>query len=326
MAKLPILSQTLEENQVQPNVSHDVTLISSNHLRNPNSPPNPESSPLENNMPISPIHSPTTTINSHPFGELNEQALPNSGAVYSSDMCERDPTVQDLPSNVVRKETNRGRPKGSKNKRKAPVFLPRPQLESNGKYCVLKIAAGSDIMEKIKEFVMTLKFGVIFLSAMGKVQNVWFENDSAQDPPIYHSGIFKLVSINGVQIGPNVLTNKGETGERLYSYFDLCRNNHMSIHLNGLGGNLFGVVVGKLVAASDVCITMLPMFNCDFYGLSNEGFDQKTQYTCKGGGFLTQGDREYCVGSSSEAIEFVGDESDWNQNPKDEKRIRFSDF
>lgn len=307
--KLPTTSEDNNNNN-QHGVSHHETLLGSLMLRNPNSTPNRVSSPIPNDIPMSSNHIPPIILNSASPNDLNGQVVPSPRANV-----------------VVRQSKPRGRPKGSKNKPKAPIYVAQPLAEPNNKNQLLEIQPGSDIMENVQGFARAHKVGLVFLSGVGRVRNVSFRNYSAHQPSINHVGLFDLVSLSGINVGSAVLTNREETGGMSYSYFNGSHSNYLSIVMTGHRGIMFsGVVTGRLIAASTVILSVTTFINYEFHRLQSQVIDYQNQHPHVSGVGSSMAGPSSCPGSSSEAIGYVDEAMNWDPNPNERKHIRFSDY
>lgn len=131
----------------------------------------------------------------------------------------------------------RGRPSGSKNKPKPPIFVTRDSPNALRSH-VLEVASGSDVAESIAQFARRRQRGVCVLSANGTVTNVTIRQPSAAGAVALH-GRFEILSLTGSFLpGPSP---PGSTGLTVYLP-------------GGQGQVLGGSVVGALVAAGPVMV------------------------------------------------------------------------
>ncbi|KAF5465997.1 hypothetical protein F2P56_015956 [Juglans regia] len=129
----------------------------------------------------------------------------------------------------------RGRPPGSKNKPKPPIFVTRDSpnvLKSH----VMEVAGNADIAESIAQFARRRQRGVCVLSGTGFVANVTLRQPAAPGAVVALHGRFEILSLTGA-----FLPGPGSTG--------------LTVYLAGGQGQIVGgSVVGSLVAAGPVMV------------------------------------------------------------------------
>lgn len=131
----------------------------------------------------------------------------------------------------------RGRPSGSKNKPKPPIFVTRDSPNALRSH-VLEVASGSDVGESIAQFARRRQRGVCVLSANGTVTNVTVKQPSAAGAVALH-GRLEILSLTGSFLpGPSP---PGSVGLTVYL-------------AGGQGQVLGGSVVGALIAAGPVMV------------------------------------------------------------------------
>ncbi|KAH6762648.1 AT-hook motif nuclear-localized protein 20 [Perilla frutescens var. hirtella] len=131
----------------------------------------------------------------------------------------------------------RGRPAGSRNKPKPPIFVTRDSPNALRSH-VLEVANGSDVADSIAQFARRRQRGVCVLSANGTVTNVTIRQPSAAGAVALH-GRFEILSLTGSFLpGPSP---PGSTGLTVYL-------------AGGQGQVVGGSVVGSLVAAGPVMV------------------------------------------------------------------------
>lgn len=131
----------------------------------------------------------------------------------------------------------RGRPSGSKNKPKPPIFVTRDSPNALRSH-VLEVASGSDVAESIAQFARRRQRGVCVLSANGTVTNVTVRQPSAAGAVALH-GRLEILSLTGSFLpGPSP---PGSVGLTVYL-------------AGGQGQVLGGSVVGALIAAGPVMV------------------------------------------------------------------------
>lgn len=148
----------------------------------------------------------------------------------------------------------RGRPPGSRNKPKPPIFVTRDSpnaLRSN----VMEVASGADVAESIAQFARRRQRGVCVLSGAGTVANVTLRQPSAVGAVVALNGRFEILSLTGAFLpGPAPL---GSTG--------------LTVYLAGGPGQVVGgSVVGPLVAAGPVMVVAATFANATYERLPLE--------------------------------------------------------
>ncbi|PIN09260.1 hypothetical protein CDL12_18162 [Handroanthus impetiginosus] len=176
----------------------------------------------------SPIKNPDLSISmndNHPNGAAGED--------------EDDREHSDEPKEgavVVPTRRPRGRPPGSKNKPKPPIFVTRDSPNALRSH-VLEVANGSDVAESIAQFARRRQRGVCVLSANGTVTNVTIRQPAAPGGAVVAlQGRFEILSLTGAFLpGP---APPGTTG--------------------------LTVVVGSLVAAGPVMVIASTFSNATY--------------------------------------------------------------
>ncbi|GMP68161.1 hypothetical protein CsSME_00027874 [Camellia sinensis var. sinensis] len=146
----------------------------------------------------------------------------------------------------------RGRPAGSKNKPKPPIFVTRDSPNALRSH-VMEVSNGSDVVESIAQFARRRQRGVCVLSASGTVTNVNLRQPSSSVMAL--QGRFEILSLTGSFLpGP---APPGSTG--------------LSIYLAGGQGQVVGgAVVGSLVAAGPVMVIAATFSNATYERLPLE--------------------------------------------------------
>ncbi|KAF4377310.1 hypothetical protein G4B88_011145 [Cannabis sativa] len=90
----------------------------------------------------------------------------------------------------------RGRPPGSKNKPKPPIFVTRDSPNALRSH-VMEIASGADIAESVAHFARRRQRGVCVLSGSGTVNNVTLRQPSAATSVMALQGRFEILSLTG---------------------------------------------------------------------------------------------------------------------------------
>ncbi|KAK4708123.1 hypothetical protein R3W88_029048 [Solanum pinnatisectum] len=160
----------------------------------------------------------------------------------------------------------RGRPAGSKNKPKPPIFVTRDSPNALRSH-VMEVANGADVAESIAQFARKRQRGVCVLSATGTVTNVTLRQPSAPGAVMALHGRFEILSLTGAFLpGP---APPGSTGLTIYL-------------AGGQGQVVGGSVVGSLVASGPVMVIASTFSNATYERLPLEEEEE-------GGGTVAQG-------------------------------------
>ncbi|RLN33608.1 AT-hook motif nuclear-localized protein 20-like [Panicum miliaceum] len=107
----------------------------------------------------------------------------------------------------------RGRPPGSKNKPKPPIFVTRDSPSALRSH-VMEVAGGADIAESIADFAPRRQRGVCVLSGAGTVADVALRQPAAPGAVVSIRGRFEILSLTGTFLpGPSP---PGATGLTVY--------------------------------------------------------------------------------------------------------------
>lgn len=148
----------------------------------------------------------------------------------------------------------RGRPPGSKNKPKPPIFVTRDSPNALRSH-VMEVANGSDVAESIANFARRRQRGVCVLSASGTVTNVTLRNPSSTGAVMALHGRFEILSLTGSFLpGP---APPGSTGLTIYL-------------AGGQGQVVGGSIVGPLVATGPVMVIAATFSNATYERLPLE--------------------------------------------------------
>ncbi|CAI0464711.1 unnamed protein product [Linum tenue] len=150
----------------------------------------------------------------------------------------------------------RGRPPGSKNKPKPPIFVTRDSPNALKSH-VMEIASGTDITDSLACFARKRQRGVCVLSGNGMVTNVTIKQPSAGagSPPATLPGRFEILSLMGAFLpGP---APPGATGLTIYL-------------AAGQGQVVGGSVVGPLIASGPVMVIAATFSNATYERLPLE--------------------------------------------------------
>ncbi|KAI4372564.1 hypothetical protein MLD38_010778 [Melastoma candidum] len=155
---------------------------------------------------------------------------------------------------VVATRRSRGRPAGSKNKPKPPIFVTRDSLNTLRSH-VMEIAEGTDVAGSIAQFARRRQRGVCVLSGSGTVANVTLRQPSAPGAVMALHGRFEILSLAGTFLpGPAPPRSAG-----------------LTIYLAGGQGQVVGgSVVGSLVASGPVMVISATFSNATYERLPLE--------------------------------------------------------
>ncbi|XP_045794953.1 AT-hook motif nuclear-localized protein 20-like, partial [Trifolium pratense] len=151
----------------------------------------------------------------------------------------------------------RGRPPGSKNRPKPPIFVTRDSPNALKSH-VMEVAGGADIAESVAQFARRRQRGVCVLSGSGTVANVTLRQPSAPGAVVALHGRFEILSLTGTFLpGP---APPGSTGLTVYL-------------AGGQGQVVGGCVVGTLVAVGPVMLISATFTNATYERLPLEDDD-----------------------------------------------------
>lgn len=161
----------------------------------------------------------------------------------------------------------RGRPPGSKNKPKPPIFVTRDSPNALRSH-VMEVASGTDVAESIAIFARRRQRGVCVLSGSGSVANVTLRQPAAPGAVVALHGRFEILSLTGAFLpGP---APPGSTGLTVYL-------------AGGQGQVVGGSVVGSLVAAGPVMVIAATFANATYERLPLEEEEEAGQGQIQGG-------------------------------------------
>ncbi|KAG2585803.1 AT-hook motif nuclear-localized protein 20-like [Panicum virgatum] len=142
----------------------------------------------------------------------------------------------------------RGRPPGSKNKPKPPIFVTRDSPNALRSH-VMEVAGGADVAESIAHFARRRQRGVCVLSGAGTVTDVALRQPAAPGAVVALRGRFEILSLTGTFLpGP---APPGSTGLTVYL-------------AGGQGQVVGGSVVGTLTAAGPVMVIASTFANATY--------------------------------------------------------------
>ncbi|KAL9667765.1 hypothetical protein QQ045_002130 [Rhodiola kirilowii] len=153
----------------------------------------------------------------------------------------------------------KGRPPGSKNKPKPPIFVTRDSPNALRSH-VMEVAGGADVADCVAQFARRRQRGVCVLSGSGSVANVTIRQPTAPGAIVALHGRFEILSLNGAFLpGP---APPGSTG--------------LTVYLSGGQGQVVGgSVVGPLVAAGPVMVIAATFANATYERLPLEHEDEE---------------------------------------------------
>lgn len=142
----------------------------------------------------------------------------------------------------------RGRPPGSKNKPKPPIFVTQDSPNALRSH-VLEVAAGADVAECVAQFARRRQRGVCVLNGAGAVANITIRQPSAPGALVELNGRFEILLLTGTFLpGPSP---PGSTG--------------LTVYVSGGQGQVVGgSVVGTLVAAGPVMVFAATFSNATY--------------------------------------------------------------
>lgn len=148
----------------------------------------------------------------------------------------------------------RGRPPGSKNKPKPPIFVTRDSPNALRSH-VMEIVNGADVADSVAQFARRRQRGVCVLSGTGTVTNVTLRQPTAPGSVMALHGRFEILSLTGAFLpGP---APPGSTGLTIYL-------------AGGQGQVVGGTVVGPLVASGPVMLIAATFSNATYERLPLE--------------------------------------------------------
>ncbi|KAL5068308.1 hypothetical protein RYX36_019195 [Vicia faba] len=160
----------------------------------------------------------------------------------------------------------RGRPPGSKNRPKPPIFVTRDSPNALKSH-VMEVAGGADIAESVAQFARRRQRGVCVLSGSGSVANVTLRQPSAPGAVVALHGRFEILSLTGTFLpGP---APPGSTGLTVYL-------------AGGQGQVVGGCVVGALVAVGPVMLISATFTNATYERLPLEDSDNDNENNNEG--------------------------------------------
>lgn len=150
----------------------------------------------------------------------------------------------------------RGRPPGSKNKAKPPIFVAWDSPNALRSH-IMEVAGGTDISESIAQFARRRQVGVFLLSGSGSVANVTLRQPAGTAVTL--RGMFEILSLTGSFFPGQALP--GSTGLTVYL-------------AGGQGQVVGGSVVGPLFAVGPVIVTSTTFSSAIYERLQAEDDDE----------------------------------------------------
>ncbi|KAK7251191.1 hypothetical protein RIF29_34166 [Crotalaria pallida] len=163
----------------------------------------------------------------------------------------------------------RGRPAGSKNKPKPPIFITRDSANALRTH-VMEVADGCDIVESVSNFARIRQRGVCIMSGTGTVTNVTLKQPASPGAVVSLQGRFEILSLSGSFLPPPAPPSASAG---------------LTIYLAGGQGQVVGgSVVGTLVASGSVVIMAASFSNAAYERLPLE--DEDSSLPLQGGGSI----------------------------------------
>ncbi|MED6158118.1 AT-hook motif nuclear-localized protein 20 [Stylosanthes scabra] len=184
----------------------------------------------------------------------------------------------------------RGRPPGSKNKPKPPVYVTRDSPNALHSH-VIEITSGTDIAVAVAHFSRRRQRGVCVLSGSGAVLNAMLRQPAAPGAVLALQGPLEILSLAGSFLpGP---APPGATGLTVYL-------------AGGQGQVVGGGVVGPLVAAGPVMVMAATFSNATYERLPIEEAEEEVHGQGETGGGVHGGDSTGEASSSVAAVYISG--------------------
>lgn len=181
-------------------------------------------------------------------------AIEDSGGGSRDDDRENSTDEPNEGAIEVANRRPRGRPAGSKNKPKPPIFVTRDSPNALRSH-VMEIGSGADIAESVAQFSRRRQRGVCVMSGNGTVTNVTLRQPTAPDSVMALHGRFEILSLTGTFLpGP---APPGSTGLTIYL-------------AGGQGQVVGGSVVGPLMASGPVMVIAATFSNATYERLPLE--------------------------------------------------------
>lgn len=148
----------------------------------------------------------------------------------------------------------RGRPPGSKNKKKPPIIVKQESTNALRAHA-LEIANGCDVVESLATFARRRQRGLCILSASGTVSNVTLRQPGTGTTVMTLHGCFEILSLSGAFLPTT--EPSGATG--------------LTIYVAGTQGQVMGGrIVGSLLASSPVVVMVATFRSTPYERLPQE--------------------------------------------------------
>lgn len=183
-----------------------------------------------------------------------ENAVPSLQLQHHSDGDIENETTSNLNGNDddgnQANRRPRGRPVGSRNKPKPPIFITRESPNALRSH-VLEIASGADIVDAVDAFARRRQRGVSVLSGSGVVVDVSLRQPGGPPGAVVNlHGRFEILSLSGAFL-PTSAPPEGARG--------------LTVYLAGGQGQIVGgAVAGELVAAGPVMVIAATFGNASY--------------------------------------------------------------
>ncbi|KAG7597022.1 PPC domain [Arabidopsis suecica] len=200
----------------------------------------------------------------------------------------------------------RGRPRGSKNKPKAPIFVTYDPPMSP---YIVEVPSGNDVVEALNRFCRRKAIGFCVLSGSGSVADVTLRQPSPAAPgsTITFHGKFDLLSVSATFLPPPPRTS-------LSPPF----SNFFTVSLAGPQGQVIGgFVAGPLVAAGAVYVVATSFNNPSYHQLPAAEEEQRD--SAEGEGQSPPVSGHVATGSGGESMyscHMGGSDVIWSPNAK----------
>ncbi|KAJ8764611.1 hypothetical protein K2173_006483 [Erythroxylum novogranatense] len=186
--------------------------------------------------------------------EISINETSNRSGGKGDDDEDRDTSDEPKEGAVEVTRRPRGRPPGSKNKPKPPIFVTRDSPNALRSH-LMEVAGGADVAESVAQFARRRQRGVCVLSGSGSVANVTLRQPTAPGAVVALHGRFEILSLTGAFLpGP---APPGSTGLTVYL-------------AGGQGQVVGGSVVGSLIAAGPVMVIAATFANATYERLPLE--------------------------------------------------------
>ncbi|ANM59122.1 AT-hook motif nuclear-localized protein 28 [Arabidopsis thaliana] len=194
----------------------------------------------------------------------------------------------------------RGRPRGSKNKPKAPIFV---TIDPPMSPYILEVPSGNDVVEALNRFCRGKAIGFCVLSGSGSVADVTLRQPSPAAPgsTITFHGKFDLLSVSATFLPPLPPTSLSPPV-----------SNFFTVSLAGPQGKVIGgFVAGPLVAAGTVYFVATSFKNPSYHRLPATEEEQRNSAEGE-----EEGQSPPVSGGGGESMYVGGSDVIWDPNAK----------